>query len=322
MRQTGKPGKLANERRYHASAKRVVMQAERPFWPWIVIGVVVLGACAWWLFRDDLPQLTTPAVSEPQHAISQAASSVVNTIAELLPNRTSPPGHASALPTAPSPPPVAADPKPAPAPPSTVDPSLPGLSQSDDDAWRALQALISEPVVLGCLLRSHLIERLVATIDGLTQAHLAPQTQLLMPVPGTLKVTTGPNGTATLTAANAQRYAPFVQALVAADPDAVVRTYRHAYPLLQEAYVNLGYPDRQFQTRLLEVIDHLQATPIIATAPVLSQDDHGHWQFVEPRLQGYSVGQRALLRLSPEQATAVKAQLQRIRQALLHPAAN
>ena len=37
--------------------------------------------------------------------------------------------------------------------------------------------------------------------------------------------------------------------------------YKQYYPLFQQAYVDLGYPEGYFNDRLVEVIDHLLATP-------------------------------------------------------------
>lgn len=68
------------------------------------------------------------------------------------------------------------------------------------------------------------------------------------------------------------------------------------YPLFQQAYQDLGNPDGHFNDRLIEVIDHLLATPV-ADGPSCWARPKVMYEFADPRLQALSVGQKALLRL-------------------------
>ena len=61
--------------------------------------------------------------------------------------------------------------------------------------------------------------------------------------------------------ANAQRYQPYVDLLLEADTQGLVELYGRYYALFQEAYEAQGYPDGYFNDRLVEVIEHLLATP-------------------------------------------------------------
>ena len=47
----------------------------------------------------------------------------------------------------------------------------------------------------------------------------------------------------------------------AADTKQVARIYFHFYPLFQQAYENLGYPQKYFNDRLIEVIDDMLKAP-------------------------------------------------------------
>ena len=60
---------------------------------------------------------------------------------------------------------------------------------------------------------------------------------------------------------NSQRYVALVLLAESVDAAAVAAAYRRMYPLFQQAYEELGYPGRYFNDRLVEVIDHLLATP-------------------------------------------------------------
>ena len=59
---------------------------------------------------------------------------------------------------------------------------------------------------------------------------------------------------------NSARYAPVVALVHAIDTKQLVAIYVRFYPLFQQAYRELGYPDGYFNDRLVAVIDHLIAT--------------------------------------------------------------
>ena len=67
------------------------------------------------------------------------------------------------------------------------------------------------------------------------------------------------------------------------------RRYRHFYPLFQQAYVDLGYPDGYFNDRLVEVIDHLLATPDVA-GPIKLTQPSVFYQYADPSIEERSAG--------------------------------
>ena len=86
---------------------------------------------------------------------------------------------------------------------------------------------------------------------------------------------------------NSARYAPVVALVHAIDTKQLVGSIRF-YPLFQQAYRELGYPDGYFNDRLVAVIDHLIATdvkPPIAVVKVL-------YQYADPELEALSAGQK------------------------------
>jgi len=117
-----------------------------------------------------------------------------------------------------------------------------------------------------------------------------------------------------LDTANEARYAAAVALFEAVDARRLVSAYVRFYPLLQQAYRDLGVPDRQFNDRVVEVIDHLLAAPSpegpLALVPV---PDKPRWAFADPALEGASVGHKAMVRLGPAQAARVKVKLRELR---------
>ncbi len=122
-----------------------------------------------------------------------------------------------------------------------------------------------------------------------------------------------------LSADNFARYQPLVEMLASADPDELVQTYRRFYPLLQQAYVELGYPDGYFNDRLVEVIDHLLLAPDVPEKLQLTRP-HVLYQYADRDIEALSSGQKLMLRIGDENAARVRKSLAAFRQALLEPA--
>lgn len=276
------------------------MQTRQSRWPWAVVALAMLAAAAW-LFRDNLGGLIPGAA--PTSAPAAPASTAI----------AAPAKPAAAAPSS-SPPPAIQHP----IDPAAADAAIPPLADSDAAAWAELVTLAGSDVPLALLIRDHLLQRAVTMIDNLPQRRVAARTLALKPVPGQLQVDTDGAGAGTIAAVNAQRYAPYVQAFTQADAGAMVAAYRRFYPLFQQAYVELGYPNGYFNDRLMQVIDHLLQTPVPASPPAVIADARtGKYRFADPALESLSVGQKALLRLGPAQAEAVRKQLQAIRAALI-----
>jgi len=271
------------------------MQTRQSRWPWVLVVLAVLAAAAW-LFRDNL--------------IAPAAPSSAAT----APAPASPVAPPAPAPAAAAPPPIQHPIDPA----AAADAAIPALADSDAAAWAELATLAGSDTPLALLIRDHQIQRAVRMIDNLPQRRVAARTLALKPVPGQLQVVTDAAGASSIAEANAQRYAPYVQAFTQSDAGAMVAAYRRFYPLFQQAYVELGYPKGYFNDRLVQVIDHLLQAPVPATPPAVVADARtSKYRFVDPALESLSVGQKALLRLGPAQAAAVRKQLQAIRAALI-----
>ena len=113
-------------------------------------------------------------------------------------------------------------------------------------------------------------------------------------------------------ATNYERYRPLIDMFTLADPDTVSDLYRRYYPLLQKSYEALGYPNAYFNDRVVEVIDHLLATPEPDEPPRVVRP-HVLYEFADPEYEALSSGQKLLLRMGPENAGRVKRALQELR---------
>lgn len=225
-------------------------------------------------------------------------------------------------PATPAPPPVNYPvPGPAPAASDTdkapVEPTLPGLAQSDQPVRKALSGLY-DPARLDKLLDfKSIIRHFVVTIDNMTAAKLPQRYSFTRPPAGKFLIKTGADGVMTIDKANYDRYRPYIQLMESVDTHVLTALYFRYYPLFQQAYEALGYPDRYFNDRLVAVIDHLLATPDIQ-GPVKLKQPVVFYTFADPELEALSAGQKLLIRMGPDNAAKVKSWLRKLRAELTH----
>lgn len=246
----------------------------------------------------------------------------------LLPRDPAPAGPPLAVqapaPDRAPPPPVAPPAAPRPAariqhPIAAAGTSLPPLAESDAFAKNALTKLLGRKSVLTFLGLDGFVRNFVATVDNLG-AKWAPT--LVWPVKTTPQrfMTEGTGADTTVAAQNAARYAAFVQLARSVDSHRAAALYVRMYPLFQQAWNELGPPGTYFNDRVVEVIDHLLATPdlsgpikvrrVAVQGPTRAE---ALYVFDDPTLEARSAGQKILLRMGKANADALKAKLTEVR---------
>jgi len=191
---------------------------------------------------------------------------------------------------------------------------LPSLADSDAMMRESLSGLMGAKPFADMVVPSDFIRRIVATVDNLPRPTAPRRAMPLNPVPGTLA--TGRAGEDTvLDPANYARYEPFVRVMESVETQALVYSYLRAYPLFQRAYEELGFPGKYFNDRLVQAIDNLLAAPDLS-GPVRITRDKVLYTFVDEDLENRSAGQKAMIRMGPDNARRVKAKLADIRKAI------
>lgn len=195
---------------------------------------------------------------------------------------------------------------------------LPALGDSDSYFELALVDLYGTAVG-DWLVNPALIEKVVATVDSLPGSQVAERIRPLSRLPESFAVDgQDDSGEYTPGSTNYARFDPWMAVLAETEADALAETYRRFYPLFQEAYVNLGYPDGYFNDRLVEVIDHLLEAPVLETPPELSRPNV-LYEYADPALEELSAGQKALLRMGPRHGAQIKRYLEAFRDAIAGP---
>jgi hypothetical protein len=198
------------------------------------------------------------------------------------------------------------------APGAGNDKPLPALSESDAPFHESLSGVFGRSLDQ-FLAPKDLVRHIVVTVDNLPRKKTAVQMWPLQATPGALAVSGADD--VTLSADNFARYQPIMTLLKNADAKQVVAVYQHFYPLFQQAYVEQGYPEGHFNKRLIEVIDHLLATPE-TSGPIKLVQPGVFYQFADPTLEERSAGQKLLIRMGNDNAAAIKLKLRELRREL------
>jgi Protein of unknown function (DUF3014) len=191
---------------------------------------------------------------------------------------------------------------------------LPALADSDAALSDALAKVVGASTVKDYLLPENIIRHWVVTIDNLPRQKVAVDKRPVAPVGGSFAAV-GDELHATIDPQNFARYQPLVAAVGKLDMRQVAAVYVHFYPLFQQAYQDLGYPNGYFNDRLVQVIDSLLAAPQPA-APIDLIRPNVMYVFADPALEARPAGQKLLIRMGPDNAAAIKAKLTELRAAI------
>ncbi len=202
-------------------------------------------------------------------------------------------------------------------------PPLPQLADSDSFVFDALAGLLGNQTLLKIFHSEKVIHNMVVTIDNLTKQRVSVSVMPFDPPSGRF-LTAGTEGHLTISPQNANRYDIYVNIAQVLDAKSLVKLYARLYPLFQQAYGELGYPNKNFNDQLIETLDDLLDTPEIKE-PIKLVQPKFYFQYADPEIEALSIGQKIMLRLGRQNAKLVKIKLKEIKQELalhvneLHP---
>lgn len=256
---------------------------------WAVVGVILVGAGAAYYFTHKNAQKEAPPVVAEQMKPPEPAAPAEPAIKNPIPT-----------------PPPEAD--------RDTEP-LPALNESDSVVVSSLDQLIGKPKVAEFLIPESVIRHVVVTVDNLPRKKVAVERRPLKPTPGRTAIANAGDST-TLSDANYARYAPFIKLVQTTDTQKLTEFYFHFYPLFQQAYEDLGYPNAYFNDRVIEVIDHLLAAPDVR-GPIELTQPKVFYEYADPSLEERSEGQKLLIRMGPENEAILKKKLRALREQLV-----
>lgn len=277
----------------------------------IVLLVLVLGVAAWYflIMREPVVEVavTPPVLTEESEPVQPAQVPVQEQIEEVLDSEFD--GAEPFEPVAEAAP-------------------LPALAESDPVVLESLSGLVGEAAVTQYVVAENIVSRLVATIDMLTGKQVSANLLPVQPMDSAFEanvdfdpptVLTSPQGDPLnqylVDPVNYARYTPYVELLESSDMAELATTYKLQQPLFQQAYTQLGYPQGDFSTRLLEIIDLMLAAPE-PSEPVRLVKPEAYYRYADPQLEALPAGQKLMIRMGSGNARRVKAKLREFRAAL------
>ncbi len=251
----------------------------------IVLTVGLIGA--FMFFWDDIrPPADTPVVMQHEPVVDEQAANG-EPVHPIEPLTSSEPSNKELVP-------------------------LPPLDDSDGYFLLALADIFGADVAR-IFVSEALIDKFVATVDNLTRSHVSEKMRPVGRLPDPFVVdTSGGIGQLYLSPDNYGRYDLLVDLIASSDLEVIAEMYRRFYPLFQQSYERLGYPNAYFNDRVVEVIDHLLLTPE-PDEPVGLARPHVLYEFADADLEALSSGQKLLLRMGAEHTASIKRVLRELR---------
>lgn len=191
---------------------------------------------------------------------------------------------------------------------------LPALDASDALVRELVSQLSERPELVSWLATDELVRRFVVAVDNVAEGK-SPRGHLPFLDPGNDFRADASGDIVVVDPSGYARYDSIGQLFASLDPAAVARLYRVLRPLCDQAYRELGYPNRRFDDTFNRAVDLLLATPIPQGEVALTEGVSGY-EFADPSLESLAPAQKHLLRMGPVNAGRVQRHLRAVRSEL------
>ncbi len=199
-------------------------------------------------------------------------------------------------------------------PPKELPPALPTLDQSDRLLLEKSKPLSWLPNYTKLLLTKDMMRNFVTFVDNLARGDLATKfTPLKRP---TAKFTVRDvSAEMYLDEASYKRYDIYVAIINSFNIELAFEHYQQLMPLIDEAYMELGYEKYSFSAVFIQAIQTLLDAPIIRE-PIKLVAPSAMYKFADENLEQLPAAQKFMLRIGPDNATKLRPKLQQIKLAL------
>jgi hypothetical protein len=250
----------------------------------VAIAVVVIAGVVYWLLQRGQP--------EPEVAVLPPAPAVEITSPESSPGETEPvpsdsDAPASAAQTEPTPPPV----------------KLPPLDRSDPDVIDFLLDA-SDGGFQEWLIQEHLIRKFVRAMNALEEGKLVSQYRPFND-PQTPFVATADGESWQINTENYARYTPYLESLEQVGPERLAKIYERYYPLLQQAYEELGVKKGDFKEVTIRALTRITKAPMPPQDATLARPSVT-FRFSAAEFEQRSPVEKLLFRMGPENSQRLK----------------
>lgn len=188
------------------------------------------------------------------------------------------------------------------------------LDRSDDIIRELAEELSSHPKVASWLMSKDLIRKFVAAVDNIANG-LSPRPQIdFFTLKGNFKVIEK-DGIYYANPESYNRYNLVGDVFSSLNSEDFVKLYGQSKLLIQEAYQDLGYPEKDFDKTLTTAIIELLKVPVVK-GEILLESKVISYKMADPELENLSEAQKHLFRMGPENVRKIQAKLREIATAL------
>lgn len=198
--------------------------------------------------------------------------------------------------------------------PEPQEEPLSRLEESDNQVMKALGKLSADAVAL--TVPEEVIRKFVRAVNAVEEGKVVHEYRpIVSPAPPFIvqsRANSSEQTQYTLSAENYQRYDNYVAALTSIDSDALAAFYKRFYPLLEEAFAEMGLKKGNFHTVMLGAIDRVLAAPVIDDEVVLVRPKV-FYQFADADMEKLPAVHKLMLRMGPDNSRKIQASLERLR---------
>lgn len=195
-----------------------------------------------------------------------------------------------------------------------VEPLEIDLDESDELIRKLVGELSSHPELAAWLMTDDVIRKFVAAVDNIASGH-SPRPQIDFFKPQENFLVTEEEGDYFIDPESYRRYDVVTEVFLSIDTKGCVTLYKQLKPAIQEAYQDLGYPDRDFHTTVKRAIGELLKTPVLEENIQVDKEVITY-KMLDSELESLNQAQKHLLRMGPENVRKIQSKLRDIAQAL------
>jgi hypothetical protein len=193
---------------------------------------------------------------------------------------------------------------------------LPPLDQSDDFTRQMLKGLSPHGKIADWLKSKNIIRVMTAAIDNIA-AGKSPRAHLGFLFQGQVFPMSEKGDKIYLDPKGYDRYDLLADAFVSLNTGRTIQAYEKAKPLFQEAYRELGYPQKDFHATLIQAIQKVLEAPTVETEILLKEEGKGvDYLYVDAALEDLNEIQKHMLRMGPKNTRKIQQKLREIALAL------
>ena len=188
---------------------------------------------------------------------------------------------------------------------------LPLLDDSDQLIRDGVVSLTRNETINFWLAPTELIRKFVVFVDNIANGKISRDVVEVIAPEKPFSVTTISQKTFLLDPLSYERYDKFTEVLTSIDARRAAQFYELLQPLFQEAFEELGYPEKNFTSVVFQAIGQLLEAPIVEE-PILLTRPVVMYEFLDPSLEALSASQKQMIRLGPKNTKALQLKLSEI----------